>query len=36
MKKLWKVFKGIFITIAVLFILLIAVRLINGQITKGK
>lgn len=36
MKKLWKVLKGIFITIAVLFILLIAVRLINGQITKGK
>lgn len=36
MKKLWKVLKGIFITIAVLFILLIAVRLINDQITKGK
>ena len=36
MKKLWKVLKGIFITIAVLIILLIAVRFINGQITKGK
>lgn len=36
MKKVWKIVKGIFITIVAAVILLMAVRLINGQLTKGK